>query len=190
MSPDSSRRCLCPESAYKVACVVTTLALVPDHACHWRADVCRDTQHNAHVFINRRTCVYCLLTLVPMCCMHVVLFLYWHKCSEGFSVVLPLCAFMWTCCTYIPCPVCVFGWISPCLLFTHWTWTVRFYMSSTYPNWQQAACCGILMLSSCMHKSLMFSSHSWFWSCSRAQGGNTAIQMNRLWNSLVRDEAA
>ena len=144
-----SRRCPCPESAYKVACVVTALALVPSHACHWRADVCRDTQHCA------QTRVHCLLTLVPMYCMHAsVLFLYWHKCSEGFPGVLPLCAFMWMICT-LSC-VCVFGGISSCLLFT---------------------CFDVFLAQLVL-------------SCSRAHGRNTVTQMNRLWNSLVHNEAA
>ena len=159
-----SRRCPCPESAYKLVCVVPTLALVPGHACHWRADVCRDTQHNA------QTRGHSLLTLVLMYCMHVVLFLYWHTgpCVRlcGHAVYTLSCV-----------------WISPCLLFTHWTCIVRFYVS-------KAVCCGILMLSSCTHESLtMFSSHSWFWSCSRAHGANTVIWMNKLRNGLLGDEA-
>ena len=90
---------------------------------------------------------------------------------------------------FAPCPVCVFGGISPCLFFTHWRCTVRFYMSSTYPNWQQAACCGILMLSSCMHGSLtMFSSHSWF--CHAHGHMEETLSLRWLWNSLVHDEAA
>ena len=115
-----------------------------------------------------------------------------YACISAISVLSEL---QWgvpcvrSCGWFVLC-VCVFGGISPCLFFTHWTCTVRFYMSSTYPNWQQAACCGILMLSSCMHESLtMFSLHSLLWSCSRAHGGNTVIQMNRLCNSLVHDEA-
>ena len=130
----------------------------------------------------------------------------WHACTHICTLCIHQCYFcivrnavrdslgcfpcVPSCGQVIPCPVCVFGGISLCLFFTHWRCTERFYMSSTYPNWQQAACCGILMLSSCMHESLtMFSSHSLLWSCSRAHGGNTVIWMNRLWNGLVHDEA-
>ena len=161
----------CVRSYYTCPCTWSRMSLM-SWRLPWHSAQCTNT---CSLFADACTHI-CTL------CIHQCYFCIVRNAVRGSLGCFPCVR---SCGQVIPCPVRVFGGISLCLFFTHWRYTVRLYMSSTYPNWQQAACYGILMLSSCMHESLtMFSLHRLLWSCSRAHRGNTVTQMNRLWNSL------